>query len=86
MMITVHSTFRQNTQQTITANKIQKIRTNKKEWARIDIKKRFTFDQWERTGEEKRKKKGTLLGGLEPPAFRLTAERANQLRHKSLLV
>ena len=25
----------------------------------------------------------TLLGGLEPPTFRLTAERANQLRHKS---
>ena len=23
------------------------------------------------------------LGGLEPPTFRLTAERANQLRHKS---
>ena len=23
------------------------------------------------------------MGGLEPPAFRLTAERANQLRHKS---
>ena len=30
-------------------------------------------------------KKYTLLGGLEPPAFRLTAERANQLRHKSTL-
>ena len=30
-------------------------------------------------------KKITLLGGLEPPAFRLTAERANQLRHKSML-
>ena len=28
-------------------------------------------------------KNQTLLGGLEPPAFRLTAERANQLRHKS---
>ena len=25
----------------------------------------------------------SLLGGLEPPTFRLTAERANQLRHKS---
>ena len=26
---------------------------------------------------------GTLPGGLEPPTFRLTAERANQLRHGS---
>lgn len=25
----------------------------------------------------------TLLGGLEPPSFRLTVERANQLRHRS---
>ena len=24
------------------------------------------------------------LGGLEPPTFRLTAERANQLRHRDL--
>ena len=24
----------------------------------------------------------TSLGGLEPPTFRLTAERANQLRHR----
>ena len=29
------------------------------------------------------REKTTLLGGLEPPTFRLTAERANQLRHKS---
>ena len=27
----------------------------------------------------------TLPGGLEPPTFRLTAERANQLRHGSML-
>ena len=27
----------------------------------------------------------TLLGGLEPPTFRVSAERANQLRHKSCL-
>ena len=26
----------------------------------------------------------TSLGGLEPPTFRLTAERANQLRHRDL--
>ena len=26
------------------------------------------------------------LGGLEPPTFRLTAERASQLRHKGLLL
>ncbi len=31
----------------------------------------------------KNKNKITLLGGLEPPAFRLTAERASRLRHKS---
>ena len=28
----------------------------------------------------------TLPGGLEPPTFRLTAERANQLRHGSCTV
>ena len=27
-------------------------------------------------------KSSTSLGGLEPPTFRLTAERANQLRHR----
>ena len=26
--------------------------------------------------------KETSLGGLEPPTFRLTAERANRLRHR----
>ena len=26
----------------------------------------------------------TSLGGLEPPTFRLTAERANRLRHRDL--
>ena len=26
--------------------------------------------------------KHTSLGGLEPPTFRLTAERANRLRHR----
>ena len=26
----------------------------------------------------------TPLGGLEPPSFRLTAERASQLRHRGL--
>ena len=25
------------------------------------------------------------LGGLEPPTFRLTAERANRLRHRDML-
>ena len=29
-------------------------------------------------------KKRTPPGGLEPPTFRLTAERANQLRHGGL--
>ena len=28
------------------------------------------------------KGKDTSLGGLEPPTFRLTAERANRLRHR----
>jgi hypothetical protein len=32
-----------------------------------------------------RKKKEPPLGGLEPPTFRLTAERASQLRHRGLL-
>ena len=26
------------------------------------------------------------LGGLEPPTFRLTAERANRLRHRDFLI
>ncbi len=30
------------------------------------------------------KKKETPPGGLEPPTFRLTAERASQLRHGGL--
>ena len=29
-------------------------------------------------------KKSPSLGGLEPPTFRLTAERANRLRHRDL--
>ena len=28
----------------------------------------------------------SLLGGLEPPTFRLTAERASRLRHKSSII
>ena len=31
------------------------------------------------------KKKTSSLGGLEPPTFRLTAERANRLRHRDLM-
>ena len=30
----------------------------------------------------KDKSKASSLGGLEPPTFRLTAERANRLRHR----
>ena len=30
-------------------------------------------------------KKNASSGGLEPPTFRLTVERANQLRHEDLL-
>ena len=32
---------------------------------------------------KKKNKRTTLPGGIEPPTFRLTAERANQLRHGS---
>ena len=32
------------------------------------------------------KKKSPSLGGLEPPTFRLTAERANRLRHRDKLL
>ena len=32
--------------------------------------------------KKKKKEKSTSLGGLEPPTFRLTAERANRLRHR----
>ena len=32
-----------------------------------------------------RGKKKASLGGLEPPTFRLTAERANRLRHRDLM-
>ena len=31
---------------------------------------------------ERKAKISASLGGLEPPTFRLTAERANQLRHR----
>ena len=34
---------------------------------------------------EKKKRKISSPGGLEPPTFRLTAERANRLRHGDLL-
>ena len=33
----------------------------------------------------KEKRKSSSLGGLEPPTFRLTAERANRLRHRDNL-
>ena len=47
----------------------------------------------ERKKEKKKKtrritkmcQKGASLGGLEPPTFRLTAERANRLRHRDCL-
>ena len=32
--------------------------------------------------ESRRRKKRPSLGGLEPPTFRLTAKRANRLRHR----
>ena len=36
--------------------------------------------------EREKKKACSHLAGLEPATFRLTAERANRLRHKCLLV
>ena len=33
----------------------------------------------------KKNEKNSSLGGFEPPTFRLTAERANQLRHRDKL-
>ena len=36
----------------------------------------------EKVVKNRRKKKRSHLAGLEPATFRLTAERANQLRHK----
>jgi hypothetical protein len=47
---------------------------------RSKIRTMQIYNNKTRETNEKRK---TLLGGLEPPTFRLTAERANQLRHKS---
>ena len=38
-----------------------------------------------RKKEEIKSKKEPHLGGLEPPTFRLTAERANRLRHRCYL-
>ena len=45
------------------------------------------IEKWEEVHHEKwymsgTKKKEPSLGGLEPPTFRLTAERANRLRHR----
>ena len=37
-------------------------------------------------GERKIGEKISSLGGLEPPTFRLTAERANRLRHRDLMI
>ena len=34
------------------------------------------------TASPERSKEQSSLGGLEPPTFRLTAERANRLRHR----
>ena len=39
----------------------------------------------EKKEKEEKKKKKSSLGGLEPPTFRLTAERANRLRHRDAL-
>ena len=42
------------------------------------------FYKTEMTKREERKKRKPSPGGLEPPTFRLTAERANRLRHGDL--
>ena len=41
--------------------------------------------QWDARHHLKMKKRISPPGGLEPPTFRLTAERANQLRHGGLM-
>ena len=43
------------------------------------------FRRWEPNRFGRRKKISAPPGGLEPPTFRLTAERANQLRHGGLI-
>ena len=52
----------------------------------VTVWKRFHFSIW-RVQETIEticacKNNATSLGGLEPPTFRLTAERANRLRHR----
>ena len=36
------------------------------------------------TKKKKNEKSQSFLGGLEPPIFRLTAERADRLRHRNI--
>ena len=52
---------------------------------RLTVTWKFTMKERERERErEKKKRICSHLAGLEPATFRLTAERANQLRHKCL--
>ena len=44
------------------------------------------YGKSEKKKKGKEKKNRSHLAGLEPATFRLTAERANRLRHKCLLV
>ena len=46
---------------------------------RIEKGEEVHHEKWYMSGT---KKKEPSLGGLEPPTFRLTAERANRLRHR----
>ena len=58
----------------------------------FDISKDIPFDndirfmQIDVFAMEKKKKYSSPPGGLEPPTFRLTAERASRLRHGGMVI
>ena len=67
-------------QYTIGPSQVQQKQIQSKENEEKNIQWQRYFE-YKRTWEEKKRKK-THLGGFEPPTFRLTAERANRLRHR----
>ena len=88
-------------QWTITRKKTQRIkkfvkcvssslRKSKKKWTkhakggRSKLKRKKRREKRKRESRKCAKRKASL-GGLEPPTFRLTAERANRLRHRDRL-
>ena len=48
-----------------------------KKWCKSNV-----FYKTKQQQQKKTTKKNPSLGGLEPPTFRLTVERANRLRHR----